>query len=151
MLQLQPTAQGTSQSINVYGPSAPALKGTASTLIAQSGSVTFNDRSGAPLTNGIKVFVGHAKDPFFFDLARFFQILPDRNYQNQPNPGPPNPGLGFRGFAPGNPDGCSTQPAQEFLSANQFNVISIVAEMPKAMLGSGRVGVWATTSTTTGS
>jgi hypothetical protein len=150
VLQLQPTVAGTGQSVNVYGPAKPIVKGAASELIAQSGAVAFNDRAGTPLTNGIKVFVGDAKDPFFFDLTRFFLILPDRNYQNQPNPPPPDPSIGFRGFASGNPNGCSTQAAQDALSANQFNVISIVAEMPKSMLGSGKIGVWASTSTTTG-
>ena len=150
VLQLQATGAGTSQSVNVFGPAKPIVTGTAGEVVGQSGTVAFNDRAGTPLTNGIKVFVGDAKDPFFFDLARFFQILPDRNYQNQPNPGPPNPGIGFRGFAPGNPNGCATQPAQDLLSANQFNVISVVAESPKSMLGSGKIGVWATTSTTTG-
>lgn len=150
VLQLQPGTAGTSQTVKVYGPSKPVAIGTSSKIVTQTGSVAFNDRSGTPLSNGVKVFVGDAKDPFFFDLARFFQILPDRNYQNQPNPPPPNPGIGFRGFAPGNPNGCSTQASQDFLSANQFNVISIVAEMPKSMLGSGKIGVWTTTSTTTG-
>jgi hypothetical protein len=150
VLQLQPTTAGTAQTVNVFGPAKPALSGTESEMVAMTGSVAVNDRTGTPLSNGVKVFVGDAKDPFFFDLARFFLILPDRNYQNQPNPGPPNPGIGFRGFAQGNPNGCSTQPAQDILSANQFNVISIVAEMPKSMLGSGKIGAWATTSTTSG-
>jgi high-affinity nickel permease len=149
VLQLQPTAAGTSQSVNVYGPAAPGATGTSSVLINQTGSVTFNDRSGTPLSNGVKVFVGDAKDPFFFDLAQFFKIIPDRNYANQPNPPPPT-ASGFRGFAPGNPNGCDTTPAVDILSSNGFNVIAIVAEMPKSMLGTGKIGVWATTSTTTG-
>lgn len=150
VLQLKSKSSGTGQSIDIFGPSNPVLTGTASRLVTKTGTVAFNDRTGTPLTNGIKVFVGDAKDPFFFDLARFFQILPDRNYQNQPNPGPPDPGLGFQGFAPGNPNGCATTASQDFLSSNQFNVIAIVAEVPKSMLGGGRIGVWATTSTTSG-
>ncbi len=150
VLQLKPKSAGTKQTVEVYGPSRPIVTGATSQIVANSGSVAFNDRTGTPLPNGVKVFVGDAKDPFFFDLARFFQILPDRNYQNQPNPPPPDPAIGFRGFAPGNPNGCSTQAAQDFLSSNQFNVISIVAELPKSMLGNGHVGVWATTSTTSG-
>ena len=149
VLQLQPTGAGTTQTVNVFGPSAPALTGTASTIVKQTGSVAFNDRSGTALSNGIKVFVGDAKDPFFFDLAQFFKIIPDRNYANQPNPPPPS-ASGFRGFASGNPNGCDSTAAMDFLSANHFNVIAIVAEMPKAMLGTGKIGVWATTSTTTG-
>jgi len=150
VLQLKVKGSGTGQSIDVFGPSNPVLTGTASRLVTKTGTIAFNDRTGTPLTNGIMMFVGDAKDPFFFDLARFFQILPDRNYQNQPNPGPPDPGIGFQGFAPGNPNGCATTASQDFLSSNQFNVIAIVAEVPKSMLGGGHIGVWATTSTTSG-
>jgi len=150
VLQLRPTGAGVNQSIDVFGPSAPIVTGTASRVVKKTGTIAFNDRAGSPLPNGIKVFVGDAKDPFFFDLARFFQILPDRDYQNQPNPGPPDPGIGFQGFSVGNPSGCATTPSQDFLSSNQFNVIAIVAEMPKSMLGGGRIGVWTTTSTTSG-
>ena len=150
VLQLKPATSGVTQAIDVYGPSRPAMTGTSSTIVAKAGTVAFNDRSGVPLSNGIKVFVGGAKDPFFFDLARFFQILPDRNYQNQPNPAPPDPSIGFAGFAVGNPNGCATTASQDFLSSNQFNVIAIVAEMPKSMLGGGKIGVWATASTTSG-
>lgn len=150
VLQLRAKHSGTGQSIEIFGPSAPVITGTSSKLVTKAGTIAFNDRTGTALPNGVKAFVGDAKDPFFFDLARFFQILPDRNYQNQPNPGPPNPGIGFQGFAPGNPNGCATTASQDFLSSNQFNVIAIVAEMPKSMLGSGRIGVWATTSTTSG-
>jgi hypothetical protein len=149
VLQLQPTGAGTTQTVNVYGPSAPALTGTSSTLIKQTGSIAFNDRSGTALSNGIKVFVGDAKDPFFFDLAQFFKIIPDRDYANQPNPPAPT-ATGFRGFAVGNANGCDSSAAMDFLSTNAFNVIAIVAEMPKSMLGTGKIGVWATTSTTTG-
>ena len=151
VLQLKARGAGTGQSIDVYGPAHPIAAGTASQLIGKTGTIAFNDRTGTPLPNGVKAFVGDAKDPFFFDLARFFQILPDRDYQNQPNPQPPDPSIGFRGFAPGNPNGCSTAASQDFLSSNQFNVISIVTELPKSMLGGGKIGVWATTSTTTGS
>jgi uncharacterized protein DUF4331 len=150
VLQLRPTKAGIAQGVDVFGPTAPAITGTSSKLVTKAGTISFNDRTGTPLANGVKVFVGQAKDPFFFDLARFFQVLPDRNYQNQPNPNPPDPGIGFQGFAPGNPNGCATTASQDFLSSNQFNVIAIVAEVPKSMLGGGRIGVWATTSTTSG-
>ena len=33
--------------------------------------------------------MGPRRDPFFFDLAQFFKIIPDRNYMNHPYPPPP--------------------------------------------------------------
>ena len=50
---------------------------------------TFEFGKVATLKGGIKVFVGPRRDPFFFDLAQFFKIIPDRNYMNHPNPPPP--------------------------------------------------------------
>jgi hypothetical protein len=153
VLQVQPVGNGAAQTLNVFGPAAPVLAGTNSKFVAKAGAVTYNTVSAA-LGNGVRVWAGPAKDPFIFDLARFFQIIPDRNYQNQPNPQPPNPGLGFQGFTAGfntlHGTNCATTPAQDFLSANGFNVLAIIAEMPKSMLGSGQIGVWATTSTVTG-
>jgi hypothetical protein len=153
VLQLQAVGTGSTQTLNVYGPAAPGRIGTTSKFIAKAGSISYNTVSSA-LGNGIRVWAGPAKDPFFFDLARFFQILPDRNYQNQPNPPAPDPGLGFQGFTAGfntlHGTNCATTPAQDIISANGFNVLAIVAELPKSMVGSGPVGVWATTSTVNG-
>ncbi|HKW44808.1 MAG TPA: DUF4331 family protein, partial [Candidatus Eremiobacteraceae bacterium] len=153
VLQFQASGTGANQTLNVFGPSAPAITGTSSRFVAKSGSVTYNTVSGA-LPNGVRVWAGPEKDNFFFDLSRFFQILPDRNYQNQPNPPAPNPGLGFRGFSPAwntlHGTSCDTSAAQDILSANGFNVLAIIAEMPKSLLGPGKIGVWATTSTVNG-
>jgi hypothetical protein len=91
--------------------------------------------------NGLKVFAGLRKDPFFFDLVQFFKILPDRNYQVQPNPGPPLTVTSFR----------VPRRAKDTLAP--FNVHSIVVELPRKLLvGSNRTGkinVWMTTSTPT--
>jgi uncharacterized protein DUF4331 len=153
VLQFQATGTGASQQINVYGPSAPVITGTNSKFVAKVGSVTYNTVTAA-LPNGIRVWAGPEKDNFFFDLARFFQILPDRNYQNQPNPPPPDPALGFRGFTAAyntlHGTSCDLSASQDILSANGFNVLAIIAEVPKSMLGTGKIGVWATTSTVTG-
>jgi len=161
VLQFQPNADGTSQVIDVYGPSKPNQVGTNSTFVAKTGSVAFNDRAGAPLSNGIKVFAGPTKDPFFFDLLQFFANVPDRYYGCQPgytNAFGVNCSAsnlpGFRGFTASfntaHGTTCLTTAPVDALSANQFNVLAIVAEMPKSMLGTGKIGVWATTSTTSG-
>jgi len=108
----------------------------------------------------MQIFAGPREDPFFFDLSRFFQIIPDRNYQNQPNPPPPDPSLGFRGFTAAfnsaHSTSCDTSASQDFLSANHFNVLSLVVELPKTMLAPqggqpGKISVWTTSSTTSGS
>jgi hypothetical protein len=106
----------------------------------------------------VQAFVGPRSDPFFFDLGQFFKIIPDRNYQNQPNP-PAGTATGFRGFTAAfntaNGTACDTTASVDTLSSNSFNVLAIVVEMPKAMLTangqSSLINVWATTSTQTGS
>ena len=157
VIQFQASApSGTSQTITMYGPAAPNAQGTQSTFVAPAGTFNYNDAS-ATLPGNIKVFAGPREDPFFFDLARFFAIIPDRNYQNQPNPNPPNPAVGFRGFPnSGQFTACDHLASQDFLSANGFNVLSLVVELPRTVLAPsggnpGKIGVWATTSTVSGS
>ena len=138
-----------SQTITLYGPGKPNQTGTSSTWIAKTGSFTYNDKSAS--VNGMKVFAGPREDPFFFDLAQFFKIVPDRNFGNH-GPGktvPPPSASSFRGFAAGS--GCDTSPAQDFLSANKFNVLSLVVELPRTMLAPaggapGKISVWASAS-----
>ncbi|NUN66885.1 DUF4331 domain-containing protein (plasmid) [Pseudanabaena biceps] len=121
--------------VTVYGPSSPGKVGTQSTLVAQSGSGSINSTFTTP--NNLKVFAGLRKDPFFFDLEQFFKIIPDRNYTLQPNPSPPFTVLTFR------PAGQ----AQDTLAT--FNVHSIVVELPRNLLGTGKIGAWITTSVKT--
>ncbi|GAC1573750.1 MAG: hypothetical protein NVS3B7_05320 [Candidatus Elarobacter sp.] len=138
-----------SQTITMYGPGKPNQTGTSSTWIASSGTFAFNDKNAQ--INGIKAFAGPREDPFFFDLAQFFKIVPDRNFGNHGagKTVPAASATSFRGFGAGS--GCDTSPAQDFLSANRFNVLSLVVEMPRAMLAPagrkpGKIGVWASTS-----
>lgn len=153
VIQLQAVGTGPGQTLNVYGPAAPAFVGTQSVLIAKTGTITFNT-VGAAFSNGLRAWAGPAKDPFFFDLAQFFKIIPDRNFANQPNPPAPT-ATGFRGFTAAfnaaHGTSCDTSPAVDILSSNGFNILTIVVELPKASLGTGRIGVWATASTASGS
>lgn len=159
VIQLLPTAAGTSQSVNVYGPFAPPNAGTVSTLGSQlSGTVPFNNAQGTTLSNGMKVFVGPRADPFFFDLFAFFAFLPDRNYKTPGQSAPAGTPLSFN-FTPAQATGqfanCKIGTPTDALSANNFNVLSIVIEAPRALIapssGSPIVNLWATTSTQTGS
>ncbi len=74
------TNMSTSQQIAVYGPAKPNEVGVANTLVPVTGTVTYNNTSGAALSNGIQVFAGPRADPFVFDLFGFFSFLGDRYY-----------------------------------------------------------------------
>ena len=136
-----------SQTITLYGPGKPNETGTSSTWIQPTSTFEYNTR--AHLKRGIKAFAGPREDPFFFDLARFFEILPDRNFGNHGDGKtvPAATATGFRGFAADS--GCDTSPSSDFLAANNFNVLSLVVELPRAMLmgsASSKISVWASAS-----
>lgn len=132
VLQFRINGRGNNQSVSVFGPDRPKKAGTESKLVKATGTGRLNQTFNAG--RGLTVFVGKRKDPFFFDLEQFFKILPDRNYLVQPNPSPPLTVTSFR------PAGQ----AQDTLAP--FNVHSIVVELPRSLLGSGKIGVWMTSS-----
>ncbi len=131
VLQFQNLGKGRKQAVVVRGPGKPRKVGTESSLIGVSATGPL-DR--AFTAGNLKVFSGTRKDPFFFDLEQFFKIIPDRNYLVQPNPAPPFTVLAFR--PPGQ--------AEDLLDS--FNVHSIVVELPRKLLGSGKISAWMTTS-----
>ena len=135
VLQFRVNGIGRKQSVSVFGPGRPKQVGTLSKLIGATSVGPLNQAFSAK--KGLKVFVGTRKDPFFFDLEQFFKILPDRNYTVQPNPSPPLTVTSFR--PPGQ--------AQDTLAP--FNVHSIVVELPRSLLGTGKIGAWMTTSVQT--
>jgi len=120
-LVIQCKYDAASNSMQVYGPIAPSEKGTRSKL---EGSVTASAivtayGAGSPTIGtggGIKVFAGPRDDPFFFDLNRYKGILAGT----------------YTGFAnPGTDTFAGT------------NVLSVVVEVPKTMLGSAStINVW---------
>jgi hypothetical protein len=112
--------------IRVYGPVAPAVSGTMSTVktngVMTETSVTAynaNNPSIGTNSNGIKIFAGPRDDPFFFDLARFKEIIGGTQTSFR------NPGVDtFAGT----------------------NVMSIVVEVPKSLLGSAStINIWGET------
>ena len=135
VMQFRIDGRGRNQTVSVYGPDRPYYVGTQSRIVALNETGPLNKSFEA--RKNIKVFVGDRKDPFFFDLEQFFKIIPDRNYQFQPNPSPPFTVLSFR------PAGQ----AKDTLAP--FNVHSIVVEMPRKLLGNGKIGAWITTSVQT--
>ncbi len=112
--------------MRVYGPVAPGTPGTSST-VKTNGPVTEVSvtaaGAGSPSigsnANGIKVFAGPRDDPFFFDLGRFKEII--------------------AGTATSfNSPGTDTFAGK--------NVMSIVVEVPKTLLGSAAtINVWGET------
>ncbi|MBD1845556.1 DUF4331 domain-containing protein [Cyanobacteria bacterium FACHB-63] len=132
VIQVKVNDRGPNQTVSVFGPDRPERIGTVSTLLGRRRQGRINEVFAGP--GGSTVFVGTRKDPFFFDLEQFFKIIPDRNYLVQPNPNPPFTVLSFR--PPGE--------AQDTL--DPFNIHSIVIELPRAQIGTGKIGVWMTTS-----
>jgi hypothetical protein len=107
-----------------FGPVAPGTTGTSSTVktTASTGNVTISTYGATALTaeqNGMKFFAGPRDDPFFFDLGQFKAILG------------------------GTASGFNNPGTDTFAGTN---VMSIVVEVPKTMLGSSStINVWAET------
>ena len=165
VLQFLADSSGPSQHITLYGPAKPNEISTKNTLVASTGTFPFNKAS--TLDGGkIQVFVGPRRDPFFFDLAQFFKIVPDRNYQNHPHV-PPASATSFnfpskhtkvvdilgKSYGTAGKLKCNIATPSDLLY--NFDVLSIVVEMPKSMLVTssgtpGVIGLWATASTPSG-
>lgn len=107
-----------------FGPYAPAATGTSSTIktSAASGNVAISTYGLATViaeSGGMKFFAGPRDDPFFFDLGQFQAILG------------------------GTASGFSNPGTDTFAGTN---VLSVVVEVPKAMLGTATsLNVWAET------
>jgi hypothetical protein len=116
--RIDPTT--TEDTMYFFGPASPSTLSTGldSTIDASnlSGSVkisTTTDVDITTATNGMMFFAGPRDDPFFFDFTRYNEILSGA----------------ATGFAnPGTDTFAGT------------NVLSVVVEVPKILLGSGTVG-----------
>jgi hypothetical protein len=163
VIQFTADSAGTAQHVTLYGPAAPNEVGTTNTLVPETGTFAFG--SVTKLKKGIDVFVGPRRDPFFFDLAQFFKIIPDRNYMNHPHV-PPATATSFRFASASQPivlngvsygtagsNHCVIKKPHDFLAP--YDVLSIVIEMPKKLLAPpsgppGVIALWATTGTPNG-
>ena len=150
VIQARFTGTGPSQRVAIVGPARPLSTGT-TTRAGRPYAVTGTLNQTFSPTAGMQVFAGVRADPFFFDLARFYAIFPDRQtpltgvQMDTSNPNMPQVN-GFRGFSSG--QGFDTNAAYNFF--DNLNVLSIVVELPKSALGGGRVNLWETTSLPTG-
>jgi hypothetical protein len=110
--------------VQVYGPVAPIQTGLASTLVSSASKVevavtAYQATPVIATSNGIQVFAGARDDPFFFDLDQYHKII------------------GGTATAFNNP-GTDT-----FAGTN---VMSVVIELPKSLLGTGTINTWATSN-----
>jgi hypothetical protein len=114
--------------VKAYGPVMPTTTGTTSTVLT-SGPVTevavtaygASSPTVGTSSNGIKLFAGPRDDPFFFDLTRFKEVLAGTQ-------------TGFR------------NPGVDAFAGT--NVMSLVIELPKTLLGSGTtVNYWCESKT----
>lgn len=105
-----------------FGPAAPATTGTSSTFLTGVTPSIVDISTGSNATvatnNGMSFFAGPRDDPFFFDFNQYNAVLGGASGFN-------NPGVDtFAGS----------------------NVMSIVIEVPKSMLGSGTsINTWVET------
>ena len=109
--------------VRVYGPEAPIQKGLMSTLSksapVETNVTMYNANPSVGEKNGIKIFAGPRDDPFFFDLNRFKAII-------------------------GGTATSFNNPGTDAFAGT--NVLALVVEVPKSMLGSGAVNIWATSN-----
>jgi high-affinity nickel permease len=165
VLQLRADKAGPTQRITLYGPGKPNEVGTKNTLVKATGTFAFG-KPAMLAGNKIQIFVGPRRDPFFFDLAQFFKIVPDRNYANHPNPPPPSAtsfnfpskdtqikDITGASYGRAGKLGCVIHKPSNLLA--DYNVLSVVIELPKSMLATpgakpGLIGLWTTTSTPDG-
>ncbi|MDB5071288.1 MAG: hypothetical protein JWM87_2399 [Candidatus Eremiobacteraeota bacterium] len=135
VIQFKPDVVGANQKIAMYGPGRPGIVGTRNAIVtgSRTGAIPYNQVTD--LGQGIMAFAGPREDPFYFDLARFSKIEPDRDFSKQPNPPP-------------NSERCFRKNGVDFLAG--YNVLSIVVEVPRTLLADGgqlgRINVWGTTS-----
>jgi hypothetical protein len=138
VLQFKFSGTGTSQTVTMYGPVPPRDVGTRNRLTTAAATVSGPVNTALGSSTGVQLFAGLRDDPFFLDLAQFFQIVPDRR-----------PVTGPLSIPPATPATCwrAAGVATDYLAG--LNTNAIVVEMPESMLtagGTATLGIWATIS-----
>ncbi len=109
--------------VRVYGPETPTQKGLMSALLKSSPvEANISAYGAAPEigeSNGIKVFAGPRDDPFFFDLSAYQAII-------------------------GGTATAFNDPGTDTFAGT--NVLALVVEVPKSLLGSDAINSWATSN-----
>ena len=145
VIQLQCTGSGPTQQVQVSGPSRPRRPGNVTTANPFD-SVTGTINTPFTLSNRAKVFAGGREDPAFFDLDAFYSMLPDR--ANFFGPVFTNINGVNVSTTPMNPDllqlNAFRSPGQALDYFKGLNTLSIVVELPRSLLGGGKINLWAT-------
>lgn len=140
VIQVTFSGSGAAQQVALRGPVAPPVRGAMMNEVADV-SAAVSGALGTPLgaSEGIQLFAGPRDDPFFIDLEAAFCILPDR----KPVSGELSAPCDLSGVPPFRP----ASQAVNYVSG--FNVLSIVVELPSALLENeapGKLNVWGTMS-----
>lgn len=104
-----------------FGPASPSQTGLNSTILTANASAsvditTYGSNPQTEINSGIQVFAGPRDDPFFMDFAQYSEIIA------------------------GNASGFNNPGADTFAGTN---VLSVVVEVPKSMIGgSGTINTW---------
>ena len=142
VVQVSFTGTGADQQVEVRGPIAPPVQGAMMNQLADASPAVTGAINGVlGSASDIQVFAGPRDDPFFIDLEAAFCILPDR----KPVGGP----LAAPCALPANPSApfFFRNPGVNYVQG--FNVLSIVVELPSALLedgAPGKLGIWGTIS-----
>ena len=140
VIQVTFTGSGADQQVEVRGPTAPPVQGAMMNEIADvSPAMTGGINTPLGSSADLQVFAGARDDPFFIDLEAAFCILPDR----KPVTGELSSPCDLPGIPPFRPAGQAAN------YVNGFNVLSIVVELPSALLENGAPGklnIWGTIS-----
>lgn len=143
VMQAKFEGTGERQRVLFSGPVRPSALGTSTRFMTPYATTGTINKAFSP-SAGIQLFAGAREDPFFLDFERFITIFPDRGTaleqplprtqdKNTPNPNAPRlPGWRPKGAA------------RDFFK--NYNVLSIVVELPKSRISNGKIGVWMTTS-----
>ncbi|WCO00718.1 DUF4331 family protein [Psychroserpens ponticola] len=118
-----------------FGPTAPSQTGLNSSIVTTATTnavaiTNYGDDAIIESNNDMRFFAGPRDDPFFMDFVRYTQIVTPGDDDND--------GMEEGAFLPeGTGDGFASD------TFAGTNVLSIVVELPKAMVGSGdSVNLW---------
>lgn len=104
-----------------FGPTSPTQTGLNSTILTSNASASvaitpYGSNTITETSNGMQVFAGPRDDPFFMDFAQYSEIIA------------------------GNASGFDNPGTDTFANTN---VLSVVVEVPKSMIGgSGIINTW---------
>jgi hypothetical protein len=139
VIQFTFSGTGSGQEITMRGPVQPVTTGTANRLSPSDPTLTGSVNTNLGSAGGVQLFAGLRDDPFFLDLEQFFRIIPDRR-----------PVTGDLSELPDTPTAtCFRDPGLAVDYLANLNTLSIVVELPEAMLtqgGTSRLGIWGTLS-----